>query len=146
LGIYALTGVQPHELPSYPRNGEVIWRNWANISESMADVLTKMVRYNFSDRYQSAFDALDAVKALAAPPIYRKSQVQPNLLPRRKVIQGLQWMVAAFAGYGLAWVFTKGKQLRLQTFNFETVTVDAKGNIINRSNLDAKYFAEDLGK
>lgn len=148
LGIYALTGVQPHELPKDPRNGEVIWRNWANISESMADVLTKMVRYNFSDRYQNAFDALDAIASVAAPPIYPKSQVQPNLLPRRKVIQNLQWMVA---GLGLAYVgntvFTaiKEKELRLQTFNFETVTVDARGNIINRRNLDAKYFAEDLG-
>jgi formylglycine-generating enzyme required for sulfatase activity len=55
------------------------------------------------------------------------------------------------AGLGLAFVgervFTaiKGKELSLQIFNFETVTVDAKGKIINRRNLDAKYFTEDLG-
>lgn len=126
LGIYALTGVQPHELPKDPRNGEVIWRSWANISESMADVLTKMVRYNFSDRYQSAFDALNAIASVAAPPIYPKSQVQPNLLPRRKVIQGLQWMVT---GLGLAFVgervftalnpkeLTEEKQLQLAVFH-----------------------------
>ncbi|MEA5568448.1 formylglycine-generating enzyme family protein [Anabaena sp. UHCC 0399] len=34
---------------------------------------------------------------------------------------------------------------RLQSFQFETVTVDARGNIINRSNEQARYFAEDLG-
>ncbi len=33
----------------------------------------------------------------------------------------------------------------LQTFDFETVTVDAQGNINNRSNRQAKYFAQDLG-
>lgn len=27
LGIYALTGIQPHELPKDPTTGEVIWRN-----------------------------------------------------------------------------------------------------------------------
>ncbi|MBD2410759.1 SUMF1/EgtB/PvdO family nonheme iron enzyme [Nostoc calcicola FACHB-3891] len=37
------------------------------------------------------------------------------------------------------------KALSLQTFNFETVTVDAKGNITNRRNGEAKYFVEDLG-
>jgi len=42
LGIYALTGVQPHELPKDPINGEVIWRNWANISHAFADVLTNL--------------------------------------------------------------------------------------------------------
>ncbi len=43
----------------------------------------------------------------------------------------------------------KGEQEKgsflLQTFQFETVTVDAKGTITNRRNLEAKYFVEDLG-
>jgi eukaryotic-like serine/threonine-protein kinase len=34
---------------------------------------------------------------------------------------------------------------RLQTFTFETVTVNARGKITNRRNLQARYFAEDLG-
>ncbi|MBD2487420.1 SUMF1/EgtB/PvdO family nonheme iron enzyme [Aulosira sp. FACHB-615] len=33
----------------------------------------------------------------------------------------------------------------LKTFRFETVTVDATGNITNRRNCEAKYFIEDLG-
>ncbi|MBD2454715.1 SUMF1/EgtB/PvdO family nonheme iron enzyme [Nostoc sp. FACHB-87] len=33
----------------------------------------------------------------------------------------------------------------LKTFRFETVTVDATGNITNRRNCEAKYFEEDLG-
>ncbi len=37
------------------------------------------------------------------------------------------------------------QSLQLQTFSFETVTVDARGNITNRRNCEAKYFVEDLG-
>ncbi|MDJ0617455.1 MAG: bifunctional serine/threonine-protein kinase/formylglycine-generating enzyme family protein [Calothrix sp. MO_192.B10] len=33
----------------------------------------------------------------------------------------------------------------LKTFDFETVTINNKGNITNRRNLKAKYFTEDLG-
>jgi formylglycine-generating enzyme required for sulfatase activity len=33
----------------------------------------------------------------------------------------------------------------LLQFQFETVTVDVKGTVINRRNLEAKYFVEDLG-
>ncbi len=35
--------------------------------------------------------------------------------------------------------------LSLQTFQFQTVTVDARGNITKRDNHSAKYFVEDLG-
>ncbi len=49
LGIYALTGIRPHELPKDPINDEIIWQNWANVSEELADILTKMVSYHFSD-------------------------------------------------------------------------------------------------
>ncbi|MEH2252780.1 SUMF1/EgtB/PvdO family nonheme iron enzyme [Nostoc sp.] len=34
---------------------------------------------------------------------------------------------------------------KLQTFQFEVVTVNAKGNITNRRNQEAKYFEENLG-
>ncbi|RAM51936.1 MAG: serine/threonine-protein kinase pkn1 [Hapalosiphonaceae cyanobacterium JJU2] len=35
--------------------------------------------------------------------------------------------------------------LSLQTFRFETVTVNPQGNITNRRHCEAKYFVEDLG-
>ncbi|TFI53568.1 TIR domain-containing protein [Mastigocladus laminosus UU774] len=35
--------------------------------------------------------------------------------------------------------------ITLQTFQFETVTVNPQGNITNRRNCTAKYFVEDLG-
>ncbi|MEO1761274.1 MAG: formylglycine-generating enzyme family protein [Cyanobacteria bacterium J06629_18] len=36
-------------------------------------------------------------------------------------------------------------EIGLKTFSFETVTVDGRGNIINRHNCEARYFIEDLG-
>ncbi|MEH2468079.1 SUMF1/EgtB/PvdO family nonheme iron enzyme [Nostoc sp.] len=38
-----------------------------------------------------------------------------------------------------------GVSSNLKTFRFETVTVNAQGNITNRSNNEAKYFEENLG-
>jgi formylglycine-generating enzyme required for sulfatase activity len=40
---------------------------------------------------------------------------------------------------------TSSQRINLQTFQFETVTVNAQGKITNRSNREAKYFVEDLG-
>ncbi|MEH2239823.1 bifunctional serine/threonine-protein kinase/formylglycine-generating enzyme family protein [Nostoc sp.] len=65
LGIQALTGLQPHELPKDPTDGEVIWRNRANVTEKLALVLNKMVNYHFRDRYPSAVEALEALKPSA---------------------------------------------------------------------------------
>jgi eukaryotic-like serine/threonine-protein kinase len=197
LAISALTGIQPHELPKDPTNGEVIWRNWANVSEKLADVLNKMVAYHFRDRYLSAEEVLQAIKPQQpqqqqAPPTLPQPQPQqrrqappiptppttptPTKIntpwPRRKIIQTVGF---AGTGLGLAIILprlsqsdsgevTTGKTSttttapttrpsslspsssnNLQTFQFETVTVDARGNITNRRNLEAKYFVEDLG-
>ncbi|AUT01848.1 hypothetical protein CLI64_16450 [Nostoc sp. CENA543] len=64
IGIQALTGKSPHDFQEDPHNGEIIWRNEANVSKELADVLTKMVRYNFSQRYQTASEALQALNSL----------------------------------------------------------------------------------
>jgi eukaryotic-like serine/threonine-protein kinase len=184
LGVYALTGIQPHELPKDPTNGEVIWRNWTNISEDFANILTKMVRYHFSERYQTATEVLEVLKPSVStkPPKPKPSKpqstnnVQPvtNNPSRRRFIQTAGWVSA---GVGLAVV--GGRLLgnssqeqpgslditptstpevlptsqqpnsptpkQLQSFKFETVTVNAKGAIANRRNQEAKYFVEDLG-
>ncbi|MDZ7958766.1 MAG: bifunctional serine/threonine-protein kinase/formylglycine-generating enzyme family protein [Aulosira sp. DedQUE10] len=59
--IQALTGVLPHELQEDPLTGEIIWRHQAQVSEYLADVLTKMVRRHFSFRYVTATEALQAL-------------------------------------------------------------------------------------
>ena len=54
IGIQALTGIHPSQLSLSDETGDISWRNLANVSEELAQVLEKMVRYHFIERYQSA--------------------------------------------------------------------------------------------
>ncbi|WP_066423538.1 CHASE2 domain-containing protein [Anabaena sp. 4-3] len=54
MGIQALTGISPQELQPDPKTGNVMWRQTTNVRQELAEILDKMVRYHFSDRYQSA--------------------------------------------------------------------------------------------
>ncbi|BAZ14147.1 serine/threonine protein kinase with Chase2 sensor [Calothrix sp. NIES-4071] len=63
IGIKALTGVSPHEL-QHDDNGELIWIERAEVATSFANILNKMVRDSFQERYQTATDALNALNKL----------------------------------------------------------------------------------
>ncbi|HEY9706346.1 MAG TPA: serine/threonine-protein kinase [Allocoleopsis sp.] len=58
--IQALTGKLPTELPE-DKYEEIIWRNLVNISDDLAAILTKMVRFRSGDRYDNAGDVLQAL-------------------------------------------------------------------------------------
>ncbi|MEM7555138.1 MAG: bifunctional serine/threonine-protein kinase/formylglycine-generating enzyme family protein [Cyanobacteria bacterium P01_A01_bin.84] len=58
IAIQALTNITPQQLPEDSRNGEVVWRDWTNVSDDLASIITKMVRYNFTERYQTAASIL----------------------------------------------------------------------------------------
>lgn len=58
IGIQALTGAHPRELPEDPRTCELIWRDRTNVTPEFADILDRMIRYDFRDRYQSALEVL----------------------------------------------------------------------------------------
>jgi CHASE2 domain-containing sensor protein/serine/threonine protein kinase len=64
IGIKALTGMAPHEIER-DANGELTWVDKAEVSYSLANILSKMVREDFQQRYQSASDALEALQDLA---------------------------------------------------------------------------------
>lgn len=73
IGIQALTGLDPvprphpHNspgLPTDPKTGEIIWRDRVKVSPKLANILDKMVRYYFPQRYQSADEALQALSSL----------------------------------------------------------------------------------
>lgn len=68
LGIYALTGIRPQELPKNPDSFDVIWRDRVSVSPFLANVLDKMVRSNFKERYQTAGEALQALIAPSSEP------------------------------------------------------------------------------
>ncbi|MBD1998390.1 CHASE2 domain-containing protein [Leptolyngbya sp. FACHB-541] len=65
IAIEALTGQPPHMLNHDGMTGEVIWRKQApQVSSECADVLTKMVRYDFTQRYTSVRQVHEALKQL----------------------------------------------------------------------------------
>ena len=109
LGIQALTGISPRELPFNPNNGELIWQDCAKVSDRFAEILTGMVRHHFSQRYQTAAEALAALKspttvrpntssAYQAPPVTLPSTIRQ---PRPVALQTLGLASLMGVGFGL---------------------------------------------
>lgn len=65
IAIQALTGMNPSQLAEQSDTGEIEWRQHAKVSEGLGAVITKMVRYNSKNRYQTAVAALVALRQLA---------------------------------------------------------------------------------
>ena len=70
IGIQALTGLSPQQLQRDTTTGELILRHYIPVSDGLMTVLNKMVRSHFSQRYQSAKEALQAVNALMPQPVH----------------------------------------------------------------------------
>jgi len=66
VGIQALTGLHPAQLPHDYNTSEIVWRDRGNVSPELAEVLDKMTCYHFNERYQSASDALSALRQVIA--------------------------------------------------------------------------------
>ncbi len=64
IGIQALTGLYPTQLQEDLNTGEILWQHRVQVSAGLASVLSKMVRYDYRDRYQSATEALQAIEQL----------------------------------------------------------------------------------
>ncbi|QMS87603.1 serine/threonine protein kinase [Nostoc edaphicum CCNP1411] len=73
IGIQALTGLIPEQLPEDPNTGEVIWRDKAEVSDALANILDTMVRDRYNQRYQSAIEALQALNSDVALSHYSQS-------------------------------------------------------------------------
>lgn len=59
--ITALTGIKPEELLT-DSQGEISWRNQApQVSDRLVDIISKMVKSYYSDRYQSAIEVLQDI-------------------------------------------------------------------------------------
>ncbi|WP_341525085.1 serine/threonine-protein kinase [Nostoc sp. UHCC 0302] len=91
IGIQALTGLTPEELPEDPNTGEVIWRDKVQVSDAFADVLDTMVRERYSQRYQSAVEALQALVSVpllssSSLSISNNNDVNDSLLVYRNFI------------------------------------------------------------
>lgn len=151
VALEALTGRYPIHLDCDPNTGDVLWRQGVRVSGPLAEVLTNMVRYHYSRRYASGTDALDALQTAlgeASP---------PKAAPEVKSRKGLKGAWASFrAGWEDAMREEAAREeeaelqspnaARQRTVQFEVVTVNERGNIINRENSEAQTYDESLAK
>lgn len=64
IGIQALTGLMPVNFQEDLSTGEILWQHLVSVSRGLTTILSKMVRYHFKDRYQSAAEALESLRLL----------------------------------------------------------------------------------
>ncbi len=64
VALQALTGLRPSQLPQDFNTSEIIWRDQVQVSSALAAFLDKMVCYHFMHRYQSASEALQALRQI----------------------------------------------------------------------------------
>ena len=66
IGIQAITGAETRIFAEHPETAELMWRDQlqGNYSPQFLDVLDKMVRYDFRQRYQTAQEVLEAIATL----------------------------------------------------------------------------------
>jgi len=70
MAIQAITGAEPRLFTEHPETAELVWRDriQGNYSPQFLDILDKMVRYDFRQRYQTASEVLDAIALLPSIP------------------------------------------------------------------------------
>jgi CHASE2 domain-containing sensor protein/predicted Ser/Thr protein kinase len=104
VAIQALTGLRPSKLKEDLNTSEIIWRNHANVSNSLANIIDRMVRYDFRVRYQSATEVLEDLAELINP-----SSISTKI--SRRISQKINWKQSirnATAIIGTSWLLTTG--------------------------------------
>ena len=66
MAIQSITGAEPRSFGEHPETAELIWRDrlQGHYSTQFLDILDKMVRYDFRQRYQTASEVLEAIASL----------------------------------------------------------------------------------
>lgn len=95
IALRGLTGIDPTKtsFPTDPDTGEFLWHHKTNVSDVLAQVLTKMVRQDCRQRYPSAAEALEAVNQLTEVPA-------PS---RRRMLQAAGLGLMGLLGTGMAY-------------------------------------------
>ncbi len=79
IAIQALTKVDPKDLQEDPQTGEILWRKHTAISNNLAEIINKMVRYHFSQRYQSISEVLSELNQLQSRTIDLVAKTRESL-------------------------------------------------------------------
>jgi eukaryotic-like serine/threonine-protein kinase len=61
--IQAVTGIAPEKLPEDTQTEEVRWREQAKVSDRLANILDRMVKSHYRDRFQSVGEVLQVLNA-----------------------------------------------------------------------------------
>ena len=82
--IFLLTGKAPNELETDPRNGEIIWQEYAsNLDSELAGVLDKAIQFHPRDRFATAGAMLSALQYNSNGSIGNPTGVTLNVAPKR---------------------------------------------------------------
>lgn len=79
IGIKALTGISPHELKRDSYDSEVKWMEEAVVSPELAAIINKMVLEDYKQRYNSAWEVLEALDKLPISEDVTVSSYQDSL-------------------------------------------------------------------
>jgi serine/threonine protein kinase, bacterial len=101
IAIQALTGVNPYELETDDRTGELKWEHLTIANPQLIAIVQRMTRYHFKDRYLTAAEALQSVRGMTGgrftpAPTYVQTtkpitqQPQSNIESRRTVVASPQ--------------------------------------------------------
>ncbi|MDB9457447.1 serine/threonine protein kinase [Dolichospermum circinale CS-545/17] len=81
IAIQALTGVPITQLQDDPDTGEINWQHLIPVNSDLVAILTKMVRYHFKERYQTATEALQACQELVKiTPEFSQTSLSPKII------------------------------------------------------------------
>ncbi len=117
MAIQAITGLPGTDLPklqdpSPSHTGEIVWRNRAQCSPVLANIIDKMVCHQFGKRYQSAGDVLQALSKLRhrqEPNTAQKKSNSPSLLSADSFLSRFGtrfwWLILAGTGAAVALAF-----------------------------------------
>ena len=140
IGIQALTGLDPSNLPSDPQTSEKIWnysladREPIEVSRGLEQILNKMVRYNFRQRYQSVTEVLIDLENLTEPSqviVYNPfiKQKSPFIVYRRFIKQKFPfpiWLSALVLLGTLAGIVLGISTLKTETASTDLAVMKAK--------------------
>ncbi|NEO52928.1 MAG: SUMF1/EgtB/PvdO family nonheme iron enzyme [Okeania sp. SIO3B5] len=148
VGIKALTGKDPHNLPTDPKTGNVIWRNEAKVSNHLANILDKMVHEYFPQRYENATKVLEALGLTTSPqptPAPRTTQaktVLPVSSPQQQTLPILKPKPISVTQPPKT-LLASNTNISIQ--EFKTVTVNIRGEIKSRPQHQTEVITENLG-
>ncbi len=109
--VQAVTGCPPSQLPEDPDTLDVIWQHQADLSPGFKLILDYLVRYDFSQRYQSVAevqqslaqladlptDLIEAPTSLLPPAVAHRTQPLPPLSWRDRLRRGWKGLAIATA-------------------------------------------------